>query len=88
MVKSPIRDLAEKIESLARDHPASSQAHSHIQTLVDHLCAIAFIEERRWKEVEENRYDRLIIDESKVNLIKKRDTYGDPSKQIPENKEV
>ena len=40
-----LRDLALHIEKLCREHPCYSQAWPHVSSLVDHLCAIAAIEE-------------------------------------------
>lgn len=42
---SPLRDLAAKIEDLARWHPAYSQAWQVINNCSDHLQALARIEE-------------------------------------------
>lgn len=36
-----LRDLARQIETLAKEHPAYSQAQPIVQNCVDHLCAIA-----------------------------------------------
>lgn len=42
---SPLRDLAAKIEDLAREHPAYSQAWRVVNGCSDHLQALARIEE-------------------------------------------
>lgn len=44
---SYLRDLAEKIDRLAREHPAYSQAYEVVQNCVDHLSAKAALEEQR-----------------------------------------
>lgn len=37
----PLRALAARIEQLAKDDPAYSQAHDIVTNCVDHLCAVA-----------------------------------------------
>lgn len=40
-VVHPLRDLAAKIEAMAKEHPGYSQAQPVIQNAVDHLSAVA-----------------------------------------------
>jgi hypothetical protein len=70
---SPLRELAFEIEKLARKHKCWSQIHSHVFVLTDYMKACAFIEENRWREVEDSQRYRLTIDDSKVSVIKKAD---------------
>lgn len=40
-----LRDLARKIETVAKDHPCYGQVHTPIQQVIDHISAIARCEE-------------------------------------------
>mgnify|MGYP003396092909 FL=1 len=55
---SDLRDLAKKIEDLARDHPAYSKAHPAVQNCCDHLSAIARCEEAN-KEINNYKSDPM-----------------------------
>jgi hypothetical protein len=43
--ESGLRDLSRKLADVARDHPNYSQAAPAVSMLIDHLCALARIEE-------------------------------------------
>ena len=45
MKPSPLRDLVRQLETVAREHPAFSQAYKPVQVCLDHLSAMARIEE-------------------------------------------
>lgn len=44
-MRSLIRDLVAKIETVARDHPSYSQVYDIVQVATDHMAARARIEE-------------------------------------------
>ncbi len=46
---SPLRDLAARIEDVARQHPAYSQAWQVVKNCSDHLCALAAVSEANGK---------------------------------------
>lgn len=53
---SPLRDLAAKLYAVAKDHPAYSQAAAPVSNLLDHLSAIARVEEANREIGELMRY--------------------------------
>ncbi len=57
---SQLRDLAARIEDVARQHPAYSQAWQPVRTLVDHLSALAGMEEASQKELISERRATLL----------------------------
>ncbi len=44
-MRSLIRDLVQKIEAVAREHPAYSQVYDIVRVATDHMAARARIEE-------------------------------------------
>lgn len=66
-----LRDLAAKIEALAKEHEAYSQAQPTIQNCVDHLSAIARTYEAaaRVEEIREYlgvNYEHLFYNDNKL----------------------
>lgn len=53
-MKSPLRDLADLIDIVAHSHPAYGQGQKIVANCIDHLCAVARIEEAN-REIAELR---------------------------------
>lgn len=49
-MRSLIRDLVAKIETVARDHPSYSQVYDIVRVATDHMAARARIEELNQEE--------------------------------------
>lgn len=47
-----LRNLAEKLLLVAQEHPCYSQAHRIVANCVDHLCAMAGLEEAAQRQVQ------------------------------------
>ena len=76
-MRSSLRELASQVEHLCREHPCWSQVHTHVFCLTDYIKALAYIEENRWREVEDNKKFSLKIDDTKVTVIKKGEVPDD-----------
>ena len=50
MSQHPLRDLAEKIDCLVREHPYGHQVWDEVRVLVDHIALRARVEELREME--------------------------------------
>ena len=63
-MKSPLRDLAEKLQAAVINHPAYGQGSKPILNCIDHLCAMARIEEQNQTEQQKADDFKEKIDQS------------------------